>query len=154
MTDWLKRIENMGEATSPIPSENLVKPPIPTSTPRQKTVRQLLDNPPQEFNYLHDVFGVVRFKLLTVDNDALLYLVEVMDEFGVPNLQWTTLSWVIKRKCKLQKHLMQQYDLKDKERIIHTGDALTCEYVRARPRNDFVLVGFQKHYGIEPHSVI
>jgi len=153
MTDWLRRIETMGEGTSPISSENLVKPPTPTSTPRQKPMRQLFDNKEAEFSYTHDIFGHVRYKLLSHNEDALLYLVEVIED-GKPNLKWTVLSWVMARRCEVQSGLMRQLNLKETRRIIHTGDGMTCKYVMEKPSLDYALVGFQKHYGIEPHAVI
>tara|TARA_B100000902_G_scaffold385214_1_gene426297 strand:+ start:340 stop:801 length:462 start_codon:yes stop_codon:yes gene_type:complete len=153
MTDWLRRIETMGEATGPIPSENLVKPPSPTSTPRQSTMRGLFTNPPLEFRYLHDIFGEVRFNLVSQDADALVYLVQVIEN-DAPNTKFTALAFVLRHRNELQEQLMRQYKLKEPRRIIHTGDWFTSKYMLARPDLDFVLMGFQKHYGIEPHAVI
>ncbi len=153
MTDWLRRIETMGEATSPIPSENLVKPPSPTSTPRQSTMRNLFATTPLEFRYLHDIFGEVRFSLVSHDENALVYLVQVIKDDRLET-KFTTLAFVLKGRNELQEQLMRQYKLKEQRRIIHTGDGLTCKYVLAKPSLDFILTGFQKHYGIEPHAVI
>lgn len=153
MTDWLRRIETMGEATSPIPSETLVKPPSPTSTPRQSTMRNLFTTTPLEFRYLHDIFGEVRFNLVSHDADALVYLVQVIEN-DTPNTKFTALAFVLRSRNDLQEQLMRQYKLKEQRRIIHTGHGLTCKYVREKPSLDYVLVGFQKHYGIEPHAVI
>ena len=153
MTDWLRRIETMGEATSPIPSENLVKPPSPTSTPRQSTMRNLFTTTPLEFRYLHDIFGEVRFNLVSHDVDALVYLVQVIEN-DTPNTKFTALAFVLRNRNELQEQLMRQYKLEERRRIIHTGDGFTGKYVLAKPSLDYVLMGFQKHYGIEPHAVI
>ena len=124
-----------------------------STNPRNKTMRQLFDENPKEFAYIHDIFGEVRFNLVSHDADALVYLVQVIEN-DAPNPQFTALAFVLKDRNRLQEQLMRQYKLKEPRRIIHTGDGLTCKYVLEKPSLDFILMGFQKHYGIEPHAVI
>jgi hypothetical protein len=124
-----------------------------STNPRNKTMRQLFDENPKEFAYIHDIFGEVRFNLVSHDENALVYLVQVIKDDRLET-KFTTLAFVLKGRNELQEQLMRQYKLKERRRIIHTGDGLTCKYVLAKPSLDFTLTGFQKHYGIEPHAVI
>jgi hypothetical protein len=124
-----------------------------STNPRNKTMRQLFDENPKEFAYIHDIFGEVRFNLVSHDENALVYLVQVIKDDRLET-KFTTLAFVLKGRNELQEQLMRQYKLKERRRIIHTGDGLTSKYVLAKPSLDFILTGFQKHYGIEPHAVI
>ena len=151
--DWQRRLETMGEATGPKPTEKLVKPPIPTSHPRQKSLNQLLTKPPFEFNYVNDLFGTVYYELINDNDEYITYLVKVRkDNELIP--QWTALVWVFKRECEYHTYLVEHYKLSTPERVIHDSRDFTCKYVRRRVTLDFILKGFTKHYGLAPYSAL
>lgn len=151
--DWQRRLETMGEATGPKPTEKLVKPPIPTSHPRQKSLNQLLTKPPFEFNYVNDLFGTVYYELINDNDDYVTYLVKVRKD-GELQPRWTTLVWVFKRPCDYLTDLMNDHRLTTPERVIHTNTCFKCKYIRKRRILDYILNGFEKHYGLAPYSAL
>ena len=150
----MERVRNIGEATGPKPTEKLVKPPEPDSNPRQKSMSQLLTRPLTEFNYVNDIFGTVYYELINDNEDYVTYIVKVRGNDNELIPRWTALVWVFKRECEYNTELMDMHKLSTPERVIHTNTAFTCKYMRKRGKLDYILNGFEKHFGLAPYSAL
>ena len=152
--DFMKRVDNIGEATGPKPTAKLVKPPKPNSNPRQKSMSQLLIRPEIEFNYMNSSFGTVWYNLINDNEDYVTYLVKVTGDDNELIPRWTALVWVFKRRCDFHTELMDVHNLSTPERVIHTDTSFTCKYMRKRGTMDYILEGFEKHFGLAPYSAL
>ena len=152
---WHRRLANIGEASesSVVDTTTFVETPLPKpSSPRQRSVSQLLVNPINEFHYYDKSFGWINYTLVGHNGDAVCYEVTVKDQSNELVLRWTTLAWVFKRRCEHHTELINQYNLSSPERIIHTNSIFTSSYARLRGNLDYILNGFKENFGITPYS--
>ncbi len=152
---WHRRLATMGEASksSAVDTATFVSvPPPKPSSPRQRSVSQLLVNPINEFHYYDKAFGWVNYNLVGHNGDSVCYLVTVKNESNELVLRWTTLAWVFKRRCDHHTDLINQYKLSSPERIIHTNSIFSSSYARTRGHLDYILNGFKENFGIAPYS--
>ena len=97
---WHRRLANIGEASesSVVDTTTFVETPLPKpSSPRQRSVSQLLVNPINEFHYYDKSFGWINYTLVGDNGDAVCYEVTVKDQSNELVLRWTTLAWVFKK---------------------------------------------------------
>lgn len=153
--DLERRLANIGEVneklvvdTATLVPEQNPKP----SSPRQRSVSQLLVNPINEFHYYDKAFGWINYTLVGHDEDAVCYVVTVKNQSNELVHKWTTLAWAFKKRCEHHTELMRQYDLSSPERIIHTNSIFTSSYARTRGHLDYILNGFKENFGITPYS--
>ena len=110
---------------------------------------------PEEFAYINDAIGKVKYELLGHDDDLMSYLVTVHEPYKDKYVKriipkYSAILFIFKRPCAKHESLQKFFKLDQPEQVIAMHEGFIGKYFREY-KTDWVLNGLEK-FGFEPYA--